>query len=139
MRSRIPKSISVLEFGCREPLKFFENCKKCARFGDDCTDLVMGKEILRGKKKIVYGDEQAEDTIHPTAFRCLTPLYYFERSRKKCGHAGRCREEGLLLALLDGKKALDFSHKEVTELPLARSRRKVAKTAAKPSQKVSAS
>lgn len=129
MGSRIPKSISVLEFGCQAPLRFFEHCTKCARFGDHCPDLALGKEALRGKKKIVYGDEHDEDAIHVTAFNCLTPLYYFERSRKKCGHEGRCREEGLLLALLDGKKTLDYSHKEVTELPLVRRRRKVAKTA----------
>jgi len=132
------KSISVLEFGCQAPLRFFEHCARCARFGDDCPDLRVGKEVLRGKKKIAYGDEQAEDTIHVSAFNCLTPLYYFERSRKKCGHAGRCREEGLLLALLDGKKTLDYSHKEVTELPRVR-RRKVAKRVAEPSRKVSVS
>jgi hypothetical protein len=44
-----------------------------------------------------------------------------------------------LLALLDGKKALDYSHKEVTELPLVRPQRKVAKTAAKASKKASVS
>lgn len=88
----------------------------------------MGKEILGGKKKIAYGNDQTEDSIAVSAFSCLTPLYYFERSRKKCGHAGRCREEGLLLALLDGKKILDYSHKEVTELPRIR-RRKVARAA----------
>jgi len=98
----------------------------------------MGKEVLRGKKKIAYGNERAEDSIHVSAFNCLTPLYYFEKSRKKCAHAGRCREEGLLLALLDGKKTLDYSHKEVTELPRVR-RRKVARRVAEPSRKVSVS
>lgn len=138
MARKSSKSISVLEFGCQAPLRFFEHCAKCARFGDDCPDLRVGKEVLRGKKKIAYGDEQAEDTIHVSAFNCLTPLYYFERSRKKCGHAGRCREEGLLLALLDGKKTLDYSHKEVTELPRVR-RRKVARRVTEPSRKVSVS
>ena len=138
MARKSSKSISVLEFGCQAPLRFFEHCARCARFGDDCPDLRIGKEVLRGKKKIAYGDEQAEDTIHVSAFNCLTPLYYFERSRKKCGHAGRCREEGLLLALLDGKKTLDYSHKEATELPRVR-RRKVAKRVAEPSRKVSVS
>jgi len=135
MAKRIPGKISVLEFGCQAPLRFFEHCARCPRFGDDCQDLVMGKEILRGKKKIAYGNDQTEDSIAVSAFSCLTPLYYFERSRKKCAHAGRCREEGLLLALLDGKKILDYSHKEVTELPRIR-RRKVARAATADPQEV---
>ena len=135
MARKSSKSISVLEFGCQAPLRFFEHCARCPHFGDDCPDLSMGKEILRGKKKIVYTDERAEDTVHVKAFNCLTPLYYFERSRKKCAHAGRCREEGLLLALLDGKKTLDYTHKEVAELPRVR-KRKVAKAAAAKAQKV---
>jgi hypothetical protein len=139
MARKMSKTISVFEFGCQAPLRFFEHCVACARFGDDCPDLVMGKEILRGKKKIAYGDDQAEDTIHATAFNCLAPLYYFERSRKKCAHAGRCREEGLLLALLDGKKTLDYSQREIIELPRVPCRRKVAKRAAKPSRQVSVS
>lgn len=137
MARRIPRDISVLEFGCQAPLRFFEHCAKCPRFGDDCPDLTLGKEVLRGKKKVAYGDEQAENTIRVSTFNCLAPLYYFERSRKKCGHAGHCREEGLLLSLLDGKKTLDYSHKEVTELPRVRQRRKVAKRVAEPSRKVS--
>jgi hypothetical protein len=138
MARKSSKNISVLEFVCQAPLRFFEHCAKCARFGDDCPDLTMGKEVLRGQKKIAYTDEPAEDTIHISAFNCLTPLYYFERSRKKCAHAGRCREEGLLLALLDGKRTLDYSHKEVTDLPRVRRLRKVAKRVAEPSRKVSA-
>ena len=130
MARKSSKTISVLEFGCQAPLRFFEHCVSCARFGDDCPDLAMGKEVLRGKKKIAYTDEQAEDTISLSTFNCLTPLYYFERSRKKCAHSGRCREEGLLLALLDGKRTLDYSHKEVADLPRIR-RRKVAKGTAK--------
>ena len=139
MTRRMSKAISVFEFGCQAPLRFFEHCVACARFGDDCPDLVMGKEILRGKKRIAYGDDQGEDTIHATAFNCLAPLYYFERSRKKCAHAGRCREEGLLLALLDGKKTLDYSQKEIIELPQVTRRRKVAKRVAEPSQRASVS
>jgi hypothetical protein len=137
MARRMSKNISVLEFGCQAPLRFFEHCAACPRFEDDCPDLKMGKEVLSGKKKIVYGYQQGEDAIHISAFNCLTPLYYFERTRKKCGHAGRCREEGLLLALLDGKKALDYSRKEVTELPRRRQLRKVAKREAEPARKVS--
>ena len=86
------------------------------------------------KKKLPYvlygikiGDYQGEKTVSAKAFNCLAPLYYFERSRTNCGHAGRCREEGLLLALLDGKKTLDYSHKDVTDLPTVVRRRKAAK------------
>ena len=138
MVGKSSKTISVLEFGCQAPIRFFEHCAGCARFGDECPDLAIGKDVLRGKKKIAYGNEHTEDTIHVSAFNCLTPLYYFEHSRKKCAHAGRCREEGLLLALLDGKKILDYTHKEATELPRVR-RRKVAKRVAEPSRKVSVS
>jgi hypothetical protein len=139
MARRIRKDISILEFGCQAPLRFFEHCAKCPRFKDDCPDLKMGKEILSGKKKIVYRYEGGQETIHISAFNCLTPLYYFERTRKKCGHAGRCREEGLLLALLNGKKELDYSHKEVTELPKVQRRRKVAKKVTKLPKAVSVS
>ena len=130
MARKSSKSISVLEFECQAPLRFFEHCLSCVRFGDNCPDLAMGKEVLRGKKKIAYSEERAEDTIPLSAFNCLTPLYYFEHTRKKCAHLGRCREEGLLLALLDGKRTLDYSHKEVTDLPRVH-RRKVARGAAK--------
>ena len=134
MAKKITKNISILEFGCLAPLKFFEHCSNCARFGDNCPDLSLGKDILRGKKKIAYGDDQTDDAVHITAFNCLTPLYYFERSRNKCAHEGRCREEGLLLALLDGKKTLDYSHKEVTELPKVR-RRKAGKAVPAPTKR----
>ena len=125
MVKNMSNNISVLEFECQAPLRFFERCSACARFGDDCPDLTLGKEILARKKQITYGDEASEDGIHISTFNCMAPVYYFERTRKKCGHGGRCREEGLLLALLNGTKMLDYSHKEVTELPRIR-RRKVA-------------
>ena len=125
MVKKMSNNISVLEFECQAPLRFFERCSACARFGDDCPDLTLGKEILARKKKIAYGDGEGEDGIHISTFNCMAPVYYFERTRKKCGHGGRCREEGLLLALLNGKRMLDYSHKEVTELPRVR-RRKVA-------------
>jgi hypothetical protein len=41
--------------------------------------------------------------------------------------------------LLDGKKTLDYSHKEVTELPRVRRPRKGAKRVPEPSRKVSTS
>ena len=103
------ETVSPVDFHCLAPLKFFEHCAKCARFGDDCPDLTLGKEVLRGKKRIAYRDEPAQDTIHVSAFNCLAPLYYIEHSHMKCAHGGRCREEGFLLALLDGKKVLDYS------------------------------
>lgn len=131
MAHKISKTISVLEFRCQAPLRFFEHCARCGRFEDGCLDLSLGKEVLRGRKKIIYTDGRAKDTVHIRAFNCLTPVYYFERSRKRtCGHARRCREEALLLALLDGKKALDYTHKEATELPRVRRRSKVTKRAA---------
>jgi hypothetical protein len=138
MARRIPKNISVLEFSCQAPLRFFERCANCGRFEDGCVDLSLGKEILRGRKKIAYADGPAKDTIPASAFKCLTPLYYFERTRKKCGHVGLCREEGLLLALLDGKKTLDYAHREVTDLPVVRRRRKAARRTQKLPKAVSA-
>jgi hypothetical protein len=117
-------TIHALEFSCQAPLKFYQNCANCARFGDDCLDLQLGKEILRGKKKLVYTKDSLEAGIHASSFKCLAPLYYFEKSRSSCAHKGRCREEGLLLALLSGKKELVHSRKTAIELPIRRSRRK---------------
>jgi hypothetical protein len=118
--------IHALEFSCQAPLKFYQNCANCARFGDDCLDLQLGKDILRGKKKLVYAKDSTEAGIHASSFKCLAPLYYFEKSRSSCAHEGRCREEGLLLALLSGKKELVYSQKTAIELPIRRSRRKKA-------------
>jgi hypothetical protein len=124
------KKIPVLEFRCLAAVRFFEHCAACPRFGDDCRDLALAKEVLCGKKKIAYGVEPAEDSIHISAFHCLAPLHYIERSRIKCTHDGRCREEGLLLALLNGDKVLDYSHKETAELPPKPRRSRAAKKAA---------
>jgi hypothetical protein len=96
----------------------------------------LGKEILRGKKKVVFAGEACENEVKATAFNCLAPLYYFEKSRVNCAHEGRCREEGLLLALLDGKKDLDYSQKEVTELHPVR--RRAAAVAKAPKVKIAA-
>ena len=84
---------------------------------------------LHAKESVVCVIDD-KDSIHMSAFNCLAPLYYIEHSRIKCPHAGRCREEGLLLALLDGRKVLDYSHKKIIELPRVRCRRKAAKEAA---------
>ena len=139
MMRKMSKQINVFAFGCEAPLRFFEHCASCVRFGQNCPDLSLGKEVLRGKRAIDYGHDKAEDTVPVSAFNCLAPVYYFEQSRQKCGHAGRCREEGLLLALLDGKKALDYSHKEITTLPRIRRRREVTRKVAEPSHKAVAS
>ena len=118
MKSGKPKMIHALEFDCQAPLKFYERCASCSRFGNDCPDLALGLEILRGKKKVDYtGHEPASDRIDVTRFKCLAPLNYFEKSRNKCAHKGRCREEGLLLALLTDRKELVHSQKEVIEFP----------------------
>ena len=116
MKSERTAKIHVLEFTCQAPLKFYEHCRACPRFGDDCPDLKLGIEILRDKKKIVYNQDQSGNGIHASSFNCLTPLYYFEHSRAKCAHEGRCREEGLLLALLRGKKELVSSQKAAVEI-----------------------
>jgi hypothetical protein len=111
------KDVHVLEFGCEAPLRFYEHCSACPRFGDDCPDLQLGLEILRGKKKLVFERIAPPDGVHAGAFQCLAPLYYFEKSRLNCAHQGRCREEGLLLALLTGKRKMDYSHQTVISLP----------------------
>lgn len=110
--------IHALEFDCQAPLRFYEHCAACPRFNDDCPDLALGLAILRGKKKLVYDRSVLSlDSVDPGRFNCLAPLKYFEKSRNNCAHKGRCREEGLLLALLNGKKELVYSQKSVVEFP----------------------
>ena len=110
--------VHVLEFGCQTPLKFYEHCVSCPRFGKDCPDLSLGKEILQGKKEIVYnGEPDSKKSVDAKAFNCLAPLNYFEKSRKKCAREGHCREEGLLLSLLDGKKELVYTQKAAVQFP----------------------
>ena len=129
MKSKSSGTIHALEFGCQAPLRFYEHCASCARFGDDCPDLALGKEVLRGKKRIVYdGGSESEQTVKASSFNCLAPLYYFEKSRKSCAHQGRCREEGLLLALLGGKKELMYAHKEAVQLPRLKPRHEEKET-----------
>ncbi len=118
MSSSEHNMIHALEFECQTPLMFYERCASCARFNKDCKDLSLGIEILRGKKKIVYdNDIQSEESLLAQSFNCLTPLYYFENTRKNCAHRGRCREEGLLIALLSGKKKLVYVQKKALEFP----------------------
>ena len=110
--------IHALEFECQTPQKFYENCASCPRFIDDCPDLALGMAILRGKKKIVYSEElKTDDTVDASSFNCLAPLYYIEKTRQNCAHQGRCREEGLLIALLSGKKEMVYAQKKAVEFP----------------------
>jgi hypothetical protein len=111
------KDVHVLEFGCQAPLKFYEHCQACARFGEDCSDLNLGMEILRGKKKLIFEQVASGEGVHASSFKCLAPLNYFGKSRLSCAHEGRCREEGLLLALLSGKRKLDYSQPTAIPLP----------------------
>ena len=119
------KMVHAMEFECQAPLKFFENCSSCSRFGDNCSDLRLGIDILRRKKKLVYNDkDQTENTVNARSFNCAAPLKYFEKTRFACGHEGRCREEGLLLALLSGKKQIDYSQKKAKLFPFIQRRQK---------------
>ena len=129
MKRDVSGMIHALEFGCQTPLKFYEHCSSCPRFDDSCPDLMLGKEVLSGKKKLAYSREkQGEGKVHVDTFDCAAPLYYLEKTRKTCGHEGRCREEGLLLALLSGKKELDYRQKTALELPSIKTRSKEKKT-----------
>ena len=47
-------SIHASEFDCQAPLRFYEHCKKCARFGDDCPYLKMAVELLLREKNLCY-------------------------------------------------------------------------------------
>lgn len=117
-------TIHVMEFGCESPIRFYERCGACPRF-DDCPDLALGKEILRGKKKIDYtAESNLREGVDAKSFNCLAPLNYFEKTRKMCAHKGRCREEGLLLALLSGKKKLDYAQKTAIRFPKPKRREK---------------
>ena len=51
------RSIFPLEFDCQAPLKFYEHCKKCARFSDDCRYLKMGLELLLRERELCHRAE----------------------------------------------------------------------------------
>ena len=119
MTRRKPITIRATEFSCQTPLKFYEHCASCPRF-EGCPDLDLIKEILRMQKTVNYNRdlysargelEGIRHSVDANVFNCLAPLYFFEKSRKKCPHEGHCREEGLLLALLGGKKKLVYNHR----------------------------
>jgi len=120
------KDVHVLEFDCQAPLKFYERCSACPRFGDDCPDLQLGLEILRGKKNLLQEQVPPGEGVRASDFKCLAPLAYFEKTRRNCPHQGRCREEGLLIALLTGKRNLDYSRKSALELPSRKPKRVAA-------------
>ena len=107
---RNPGIVRVTEFGCEAPMRFYEHCVACPQFEGGCPDLALSRALLEGRKKLVFSDKvDSENTVSVQAFKCLTPLSYFERSRNTCGRQGRCREEGLLVDLLSGKKVLVHS------------------------------
>jgi len=107
---RNPGIVRVTEFGCEAPMRFYEHCVACPQFEGGCPDLALSRGLLEGKKKLVFSDKvDSENTVSVQAFKCLTPLSYFEKSRNTCGRQGRCREEGLLVDLLSGKKVLVHS------------------------------
>lgn len=128
MDKDISGKIHALEFSCQAPLKFFEHCSFCPRFDENCSDLELGKELLRGKMAPAYNhEEQGEYKVDVKSFKCTVPLSYFEKTRMVCGHEGRCREEGLLLALLSGKKQIDYSQKTAKQFPYIKKRQKEEK------------
>ena len=59
VNGKTTECISPLEFDCQSPLKFYEHCKKCARFSDDCHYLKMGLELLLREKVLRYDTSAA--------------------------------------------------------------------------------
>ena len=128
-------TIHATEFGCSAPLKFYQHCCSCPRF-DGCPDLGLLVEVLRLKKDLNYNKdiysargtlEGSKHSVDANVFHCLAPLYFFEKTRKKCPRQGRCREEGLLLTLLREKKKLDYRRRVPAGFPALKSRFKGAK------------
>ncbi|HUU41230.1 MAG TPA: hypothetical protein VMW42_09825 [Desulfatiglandales bacterium] len=124
MNSKKLKKVDAIEFGCKIPLRFYEHCSSCPRF-DGCPDLDLIREVLRLNKNVNYdrdfysarGEiEGSKYSIDANVFTCLAPLRYFEKTRTKCAREGRCREEGLLLTLLTGKRELDYSQEAPDEM-----------------------
>lgn len=52
-RKKVKKSIHVLDFNCKDPLKYFERCAKCAKEGR-CPDRARLIALLLGRKKLDY-------------------------------------------------------------------------------------
>ena len=106
------KRVNAREFGCGAPLKFYERCSACPRFEQGCPDLLRGLALLQGKK-ICYDEhiDPGDDMVHVSSFGCLAPVRYYQKTRETCAHRGRCREEGLLLALLTGKRTMEYARR----------------------------
>ncbi|MFO8166195.1 MAG: hypothetical protein R6T98_16865 [Desulfatiglandales bacterium] len=68
------------------------------------------KHDLYADKGLLEGSRYSVDS---TAFHCLAPLSFFEKTRTKFPREGRCREEGLFLVLLTGKKKLSYNHRAI--------------------------
>lgn len=49
-----PGTANPLEFDCQAPLRFYEHCAKCVRFGDGCPYLKLGLELFLKEKKLCY-------------------------------------------------------------------------------------
>ena len=49
-----PERIHAMEFDCQAPLRLYEHCKQCDRFGAECRDLKMGLELLLREKSLCY-------------------------------------------------------------------------------------
>jgi hypothetical protein len=79
---RNPEIIRVTEFFCEAPMRFYERCVACPQYEGGCPDLALSGALLEGKKKLVFvGQVDSEDTVNAQAFKCVTPLRYFEKSR----------------------------------------------------------
>jgi hypothetical protein len=98
--------------------------------------LALITEILRLRKDLNYNSELysargtlegSKHSVDANVFNCLAPLYYLEKTRKECPHEGRCREEGLLLALLTEKRNLEYGQKIPIGFPRSKPRFKGAK------------
>jgi len=76
---------TLLETGGYQAILTRDGKEGMLRAKDACPDLILGKEILRGKKKVAYGHTHEENAVHADDFNCLAPIYYFERSRQNCG------------------------------------------------------
>jgi len=63
--------------------------------------------------------KKTKDTIHITEFRCLTPIRHLEKCFA-CAKGGKCRERGLIIQLLSGKKKLDYGKLEEKKVKVTR-------------------
>jgi len=52
--------------------------------------------------------KDTRNSIHVSEFKCLVPLKHLEKCIA-CPKGGKCRERGLIIQLLSGKKRLDYT------------------------------